>query len=63
MDVEEIKKKESRLRKGFHTKKDEQFTSAHIKAARKILIALKRIRDNRRDKIQAEIYGGLAPTP
>ena len=44
MDVEEIKDKEKRLRKSYEQDKDLTYTSAHIKAARRIMQGLKRLR-------------------
>lgn len=44
MDVEEMKDKENRIRKSYLQRKDSSYTSAHIKAARKILQGLKRLR-------------------
>lgn len=44
MDVEEVKRKDAKLRRGFDRSKDESYTSAHIKAARKILAALKKFK-------------------
>jgi hypothetical protein len=43
MDVEEIAKKDARIKKPYIGKQDKQFTSAHIKACRKILQALRRL--------------------
>lgn len=45
MDVEEVKRKEDRLKRGL--KKDLEFTSAHIKFGRRIMQALKRLRDEK----------------
>ena len=45
MDVEEIKMKEQSIIKGYLHRQDESYTSAHIKAGRKIMAALKRIRN------------------
>jgi hypothetical protein len=47
MDVEEIKVKEFNLRKQFEKESDHLFNSAHIKAARKILNGMKRLRENK----------------
>ena len=47
MDVEEVKMKEQSVIKGYLNRQDESYTSAHIKAGRKILTALKRIRNKR----------------
>ncbi len=44
MDVEEIRKKQTRIKSSYLLQQDDGFTSAHIKAARKILKALKRLR-------------------
>lgn len=57
MDVEEIKRKESRIKKSYVTKQDEMYTSAHIKAGRKIMQALKRLRDR---KAAAAMREGLS---
>jgi hypothetical protein len=57
MDVEEIKVKETRVRRAFISKQDPTFTSAHFKAARKILIALKRLQNQKRIDETAAIYG------
>lgn len=40
MDVEEIKEKQTKVRRGYLSKMDDAFTSAHIKAGRKILQGL-----------------------
>ena len=47
MDVEEVKMKEQSIIKAYLHRQDESYTSAHIKAGRKILAALKRIRNKR----------------
>jgi hypothetical protein len=47
MDVEDIKRKESRIKKNYVTQQDDMYTSAHIKAGRKIMQALKRLRDKK----------------
>jgi hypothetical protein len=47
MDVEEIKSKEQRMMKGYVMHQDESYTSAHVKAGRKIMLALKRLRERR----------------
>lgn len=52
MDVEEIKMKEASLRKGF-SQMESNFNSAHIKAARKILAGLKRLREAKNAKLSA----------
>jgi hypothetical protein len=57
MDVEEIKAKETRIMRPFVSKKDTTFTSAHFKAARKILVALKRLKQKKQIKVAAAIYG------
>ena len=44
MDVEEIKYKEKNLRKQFEKDEDQKFNSAHIKAARRILNGLIRLK-------------------
>jgi membrane-anchored protein YejM (alkaline phosphatase superfamily) len=56
MDVEEIKMKEQSIIKGYLHRQDESYTSAHIKAGRKIMAALKRIR-NLRLGIQNTVVG------
>jgi hypothetical protein len=43
MDVEEIKAKETSLKKKFIQKQDPKYTSAHMKAARRILASFKRL--------------------
>lgn len=50
MDVEDVKRKEQRIKKAYQVKRDEAYTSAHIKAARKILAALKRLRENKKHR-------------
>ena len=47
MDVEEIKFKEQRMMKGFVNQQDESYTSAHVKAGRKIMAALMRLKQKR----------------
>lgn len=47
LDVEEMKITEDKLMKGYKIKQDEGFTSAHIKAGRKILNALYRMRNRK----------------
>jgi len=44
MDVEEIRKKQNRIKSSYVLLQDDGFTSAHIKAARKIMKAMKRRR-------------------
>jgi hypothetical protein len=44
MDVEEVRKTESRIKKPYQTRQDENYTSAHIKAGRKIMKALIKLR-------------------
>ncbi len=56
MDVEEVKLQEKSIIKGFLSRQDESYTSAHIKAGRKILTALKRIR-NKRLGLQTTVLG------
>lgn len=53
MDVEEIKLKEMKVKKNFLPKKDLSYTSAHLKAGRKIMLGLKRLRDSKREKLAA----------
>jgi hypothetical protein len=43
MDVEEIKRKEVSIKKPFLAKRDSTFTTAHLKAGRKIMQGLKRL--------------------
>lgn len=43
MDVEEIKRKETGIKKPYLAKRDQTFTTAHIKAGRKIMQGLKRL--------------------
>lgn len=57
MDVEDIKAKENRIMKPFISKQDPTFTSAHFKAARKILVALKRLRQLKLEREANAIYG------
>jgi hypothetical protein len=47
MDVEEVKMKEISVIKGYLQRQDESYTSAHIKAGRKILTSLKNLRTKR----------------
>lgn len=47
MDVEEIKFKEQRMMKDFVNQQDESYTSAHVKAGRKIMAALMRLKQKR----------------
>lgn len=50
MDVEEIKDKEKRLRKGYDHERDLTYTSAHIKAARRIMNGLKILRAQKQQR-------------
>ena len=47
LDVEEVRKKQLKMRKSYNNQQDE-YTSAHIKAGRMILEALKRLRAKKR---------------
>ena len=47
MDVEEIKFKEQRMMRGFLNQQDESYTSAHVKAGRKIMAALMRLKEKK----------------
>jgi len=47
LEVEEMKHKEDRLLHDYIGKKDEMFTSAHLKAGRQILYAIKRYRERK----------------
>lgn len=58
MDVEEVKMKEQSIIKGYLSRQDESYTSAHIKAGRKILTALKRIRNKRLGIKNTLLVGG-----
>lgn len=44
LDVEEIRKKQTRIKSSYVLQQDDGFTSAHIKAGRKIMKAFKRVR-------------------
>jgi|LauGreDrversion4_2_1035121.scaffolds.fasta_scaffold278762_3 hypothetical protein len=50
MEVEEIRNKYKGLMKGFLSKQDQSLTSAHIKAGRKILAALRRLYEKKQHK-------------
>jgi len=47
LEVEEMRNKEDRLLHDYIGKKDEMFTSAHLKAGRKILHALKKLKERK----------------
>jgi superfamily II RNA helicase len=59
LDVEEIKRKESRIKKAFWQQQDDLYTSAHIKAGRKIMQALKKMRAKKETIIGLTTQGGL----
>lgn len=48
MDVEDISKKDARIKKPYIGKQDAFLTSAHFKACRKIYQALRRLKDQRK---------------
>lgn len=52
-DVEEIKRKESKIKKAFWQQQDDMYTSAHIKAGRKIMQALKKMRAKKEGQMVA----------
>lgn len=58
MDVEEIRKKETRIKSSYVLLQDDGFTSAHIKAARKIMKAMKRLRAMKERNISSKDRAG-----
>jgi hypothetical protein len=55
MDVEEIKEKERRQKKSYEAEKDLIYTSAHIKAARRIMTGLKILRRQKLERGNSKI--------
>ena len=59
MDVEEIKDKEKKIRKSYFDFKDLTYTSAHIKAARRIMQGLKILRAQKLERMNnSKLTGG-----